>query len=111
MEQKTLSQQISEWTIIVLSLVLYCYATITGVGNLIGLNRIADSLGSSVSLLGWLLLAVRVLLPATVLFAVLLLTRKKRRVRWAAIFAGITFVAVILMQLNYLIGEGVYFNG
>ncbi len=97
-----------------LLIALYVFASLNGIGNLIGMRRIAASLNTSISPAGWLLLVLGVLLPA-IIFAAALTLKSKLAGRGLAsltllLAAGIALFSCLQIELLYLVPQGLYLN-
>ena len=101
---------VSAWIVGVLLAVLYVYAAIAAVGNVLGMMGLAGALGTGLSGSGWLWLSVGVLIPLLLLAAALWLDRG--RAPWTRILllaAGIAVVAVLQIDVTHVIPESSYF--
>lgn len=101
---------VSAWIVGVLLAVLYVYAAIAAVGNVLGMVGLAGALGTGLSGSGWLWLSVGVLIPLLLLTAALWLGRG--RAPWTRILllaAGIAVVAVLQIDVTHVIPESSYF--
>lgn len=102
---------VTAWVAGVLLAVLYVYAAIAAVGNILGMIGLAGALGTGLSASGWLWLTLGVLIPVLVFALALLLSR--RRGPWTRILllaAGIAVVAVLQIDVMHVIPESSYFG-
>ena len=101
---------VSAWVVGVLLAVLYVYAAVAAVGNVLGMIGLAGALGTGLSGSGWLWLVLGVLIPLLVLGIALWLGR--RRAAWTRILllaAGIAVVAALQIDVMHVIPESSYF--
>lgn len=98
------------WTLGILVSLLYGYAVVAAVGNLIGIPGVASALGLGVSLTGWAWLSLGALLPIIVFVLALLIARG--RPGWAKIVllaTGLCVLAVLQLDLMHLVPQSGYF--
>lgn len=101
---------VSAWVVGVLLAVLYVYAAIAAVGNVLGMIGLAGALGTGLSGTGWLWLTLGVLIPLVLLAVALWLGRG--RAAWTRILllaAGIAVVAALQIDVTHVIPESSYF--
>lgn len=97
------------WIAGVLLAVLYIFAAVTAVGNLLGMLGLAQAIGVGLSLTGVIWLAVGIAMPLLVLALALLFGRGKQPgIRILLLVAGIAVVAVLQIDLMHLIPESSY---
>ncbi|MBT1017957.1 hypothetical protein KJY77_02210 [Canibacter sp. lx-72] len=106
-------QKIIVTVLTALLLVGYLYATTTGVGNLVGMIRIAASLGTTVSAAGWVLLLLAVALPLIIAAGVTLYARAVKP-RWfvypVLLCCGLAGFSCLQIELLYLVPQGLYLS-
>ncbi len=93
-----------EWliaTVAVFFAFLYAYSSWAAVGNLVGLNSQAQGLGTSLSLFGWGLLTVGVLMPIAVFGLAFRLGRRRNVGIQALLFlTGLGLVSALALDTN-----------
>ncbi|WP_241095385.1 MULTISPECIES: hypothetical protein [unclassified Leucobacter] len=98
------------WTIGGLVTLMYGYAVVAAVGNLLGIPGIAAALGLGVSAAGWAWLSLGVALPVLVYVVALVISR--RRPGWARILllaTGLCVVAVLQLDIMHVIPQSSFF--
>ena len=99
------------WTIGALVAVLYGYAVVAAVGNLIGIPGIASALGLGVTAAGWAWLSLGVVLPILIFLTALLMGLK--RPGWAKIVllaTGLCVVAVFQIDILHIVPQSSFFG-
>jgi hypothetical protein len=85
----------------------YAYDLWEAVGNLVGLNATADSLGTMLSAFGWVVLLAGLLLPAFIFAAAVWLGRRRTLgVQALLLLAGLCLSAVVSLNIFALFGLG-----
>lgn len=98
------------WTFGVLVTVLYAYAAVAAIGNLLGIPNVAAALGLDVSVAGWAWLSVGVALPVLGYAAALVIGRG--RPGWAKIMllvTGLCVVAILQLDIMHLVPQASFF--
>lgn len=99
------------WITGVFLTILYLYAVVTAVGNLMGMSGLADTLRIGLSAAGWTWMVIGIAMPAVLLSLALILSRKRTTgIRILLLTLGITVVAVLQIDLMHLIPESSYFS-
>lgn len=92
---------ISAWVASLAILVLYIYATIAALGNLLGMSTFV---GTALGLIPWVLLGLQVLAPVIALVAALLVSRgRSAGMRVLLLATGICAAAAIQLEIMHLI--------
>lgn len=98
------------WTAGVLLAVLYVYAAVTAVGNLLGMLGLAKEIGVGLSVTGVIWLVLGIAMPLLVLVLALMFGRGRQPgIRILLLVAGIAVVASLQIDLMHLIPESSYF--
>ena len=98
------------WALGGLVTLIYGYAVVAAVGNLVGIPGIAAALGLGVSVTGWAWLSLGVALPVLLYGIALLLSR--RRPGWARILllvTGLCVVAVLQLDIMHVTPQSSFF--
>lgn len=103
-------RRIIEYVLLGLAGVMVLYAVIAATGNLIGMNGVAHSLGTTLTPVGWAILIFEILLPLLIAGLALWLTRSTPRARWLALWAAVAVTSVIHTEIMHLVAQGAYFN-
>jgi hypothetical protein len=99
------------WSLGVVVAVVYAYAVVAAVGNLMGIPSVADAIGLGVSAVGWVWLSISVALPVFG-FAVALLIGRGRP-GWAKILllvTGLCVVAVAQIDILHVVPQSNFFG-
>lgn len=91
-----------QWVVVTIALffgLFYAYDAWEAIGNLVGLNLAAQSLGTQLSVGGWALLIAGVLLPLIVYMVAFWLGRGRTAVARAVLFlVGLCLIAVLTLD-------------
>lgn len=105
-----MATRVLSWVVGVILAGLYVYATITGIGNLIGMLGLGGALGTGLSAVGWLWLVFGIVMPLGVLIGGLLLARGRGAgIRILVLATGIALVAAVQLDVMHVIPESSYF--
>lgn len=85
----------------VFSAILYTWALIVSVGNFLGILELSASF-LHVSVFGWVVLVLGILLPPVVAVITFLMTKLHPEKRIFVFFAGVACVAVLQVNAQYL---------
>lgn len=106
-----MAKTVAAWTAGVLLALLYLYAAVAAIGNLMYFPGLANVSGLEVSSVGWTWLIIGVIMPVVLLSLALILGRKRKAgIRILLLAVGITVVAVLQIDLMHLIPESSYFT-
>lgn len=99
------------WVISGVLLLFVALALSNALANLIGMQRIAASLGTGLTVTGWIVLLAGVLLPVIAVGCALLVSRGRPWIRALALLVTVGAVAAWQLELLYLIPQGAYLVG
>lgn len=101
---------VAAWIAGVLLSVLYLYAAVAAIGNLMYFPGLADASGLEVSTIGWTWLIIGIVMPVALLALALILGKKRKAgIRILLLAVGITVVAVLQTDIMHLIPVSSYF--
>ncbi|MEV8337303.1 hypothetical protein [Leucobacter sp. NPDC077196] len=101
---------ISAWAAGLLLGLLYLYAIVAGIGNLVGVMGMSSALGTEVTGSGRFWLIIGLVMPAVVFVLALLLGRRRSPgIRILLLAAGVALVAAWQIDLMHVIPESSYF--
>ncbi|MGR2751427.1 bacitracin resistance protein [Agromyces arachidis] len=85
----------------------YAYDAWEAVGNLVGVAGLADTLGTTIGGLGWVVLIAAILLPVALFAAAFLIGRRRSAVVQAAVYlAGLAVSALLYLDILLMFGVG-----
>ncbi len=97
-------------TVIVLTALMYVYAVVAAVGNLIGMRNVAAAIGVDLTAMGVFWLIAGIALPIVVFGCAWLLSRAYKNWTWLVLLAGLALVAMLQLELLHLIPQTRYLN-
>ncbi len=105
-----MAKLISAWSAGVLLGLLYLYATVAGIGNLVGVMGMSAALGTGLTGSGRFWLVVGVVMPAVVFALALLLGRRRGAgARILLLAAGVALVAAWQIDIMHVVPDSSYF--
>lgn len=97
------------WISGILIAVLYVFAAVTAVGNLLGMLGLAEEIGVGLSVTGLIFLVIGITMPLLVLVLALMLGRgRPPGMKILLLVAGIALVAALQIDLMHLVPESFY---
>lgn len=105
-----MTQRILAWGAGAALALLYGYAAVAAVGNLLGMLGIGEALGTGISAVGWAWLVLGLALPPLV-FAVALVAGRERAAgtRVLLVAAGLSLVAIAQLNIMHVVPQSAYF--
>jgi len=105
-----MAKTVTAWIAGLLIALLYAYAAVAGIGNLVGMLGLGSALGGGITALGWALLVFGIAMPVLVLALALLLARGRGKgMRILILAAGLALVAAVQLDMMHLVPESLYF--
>lgn len=102
--------RIFAWVIGVILTLLYVYLVVAAVGNLMGIQQMADLLGLVLTGVGWFWLLLGIAIPVIAFtVAVLLSRRRSAGARLLVLAAGLATVAAFQLEIMHLVPQSTFF--
>ncbi|MBL3686538.1 hypothetical protein D3248_06175 [Leucobacter zeae] len=105
-----MAKTVIAWIAGLLIALLYAYAVVTGIGNLVGMTGLGSALGGGLSTVGWFWLGFGIAMPALVFALCLLVARGRGKgIRILILAAGLALVAAVQLDIMHVVPESLYF--